>query len=495
MPVAPFDPSLVQIDKIVLSGSRFGPGIEKQGAKHGLPHLGRFLQHIERAQADENERFGRRYQKDILAGSGLTLPSPFTGESVVAVESIAVNGKTFYRFVERDNSGEAVEYFVVASRIRLGFPLAGLFVPKRNWLLGWEGRGNHATGKIHLEAFAGALVARDRLDRISVEPVIVMGHANFAHHLWNELSALETIIRSSSLKTGSSILVAREPLGNLDEIFPELGGHTIQRVDPELPLCGIQTGGLFVNLGAFYIPESLRQRLVAFSRRNASAPATAIMTELEDTGGPVFWISVRSRNPTLVNQHDVLARIAGLIVHEYKRCAVVFDGFSLPEDWTRMPLQMQVAYRQSASDTRKESEAIIATVRSRTHLGPHQVLTTIAGMGIVDCIAIAQSATAYLCHVGSIQHKIGWTANVPGIIHGNRRLSAEELILRHSSRLENGVPPLITPNEFFEDAVSGAEEQEPNYRSVNPGEFTRFVLQHFRQCLSLAPCDQAARTK
>jgi hypothetical protein len=481
----PFDPGLVQIDGINTSGPNYGSRLDRDAAKHGLPCLRRFVKHIERRQSRESERFGRGYQRDILSRGGLEVLSPLTGEPVVAVESIAVNGKTFYRFAETEDSGEPVEYFVIASRIRFGFPLAGLLVPKKNWLLRWDGAGKHATGALHLEAFAQAVAAQDRSTQFPHEPVIVMGHTSFAHHLWNELSALETLIHSAALPTSSPILVAREPLGRLEEIFPELRRHTIRRVDPAATLGGVQTGGLFVNLGALCIPETMRRRIVAFSQDKASAAARATICALAATRGPVFWISVRTHNPTLVNQHDVLARIVGHILHEYRHCGIVLDGFSLPEDFSRMPEEMQIAYRCSATETRKESEAIIATVRSRTSPGRDQFLTTIAGMGILDCIAIAQSATAYLCHAGSVQHKIGWTANVPGIIHGNRRLSVDEIVSQHASRLENGIAPLVTPGEFLED-VTG-EEPQPNYRSVDPGVFAGFVSEFFHRCLALAP--------
>lgn len=165
----------------------------------------------------------------------------------------------------------------------------------------------------------------------SQAPVILIGDTSFAHHLRNELSALETIIRSNCLSPGSQILVAREPLGNIEEI-----GHN--------------------------------------------------------------------------NRWNDSARL----------------------------------------------------------------------------FAIAQCATVYLCHTGSIQHKIGWTANVPGIIHGNRRLPASELVARHSSRLENGVPPMLMPGELLCD-VAG-DEREPNYTCIEPAEFSRLVLAHFRRCLALAPC-------
>ena len=480
VPETEITPVPVEIDRIRFAApSR----VKKIGAAHGFPYLKRFLNHIERGHEHADERFGRHYQQDILVGHGLRLRSPLTGEFVTAAESIAMQGKTFYRFVEADPSGAPIEYFVIASRIRWGFPLASLFVPQQNWLLTWEPAGKNGVSGLHLAALAQARSVQN--SSASEDPVIVMGHKSFAHHLWNELPALETILRSNFLPSGSPILVAREPLGDIEDIFPELLGHPIWRVDPSQPLCGTRTGGLFVNLGALCIPERLRRRVVAFAQGRASAQARAIIAEIGQTGGPVFWISVRTQNPTLTNQHDVLSRIAGMLLHTYKQCAVVFDGFSLPEDFLRMPDEIRLAYARYASDTHAASEEIIASVRAISLPGPRQLLTSVAGMTMLDSIAVAQCANVYLCHAGSIQHKIGWTANVPGIIHGNRRLPVSELIARHSARLENGVAPRVTPREMFVD-VAG-DEAQCNYTCANPAEFTRFALGYFRRCLSPVP--------
>jgi len=477
---------VVRIARLELSDAAT---IKQLATAYGLPRLKRFLKHIDHRQTGPNERFGRRYQRSVLRRGGLRLLSPKTGEPVLATESVAINGKTFYRFVEAERAGTPIEYFVIASRIRFGFPLVGLFVPEKNVLLSWEHGGKHAVTNRHLTALTEARSAQHPSVRISEAPVILMGHTSFAHHLWNELSALDTIIRSDCLPPASAILVAREPLGKIEEIFPELLGCQITRVDPGPPLCGFRTGGLFVNLGALCIPEQLRRRMVAFAQSRSSAAARAIIAELPQIGGPIFWISVRTQNPTLTNQHDVLVRVACLLLHRYGNCGIVFDGFSLPEDWMRTAEDMQTTYARLASESHKASEAIIASIRALSPPGPRQLVTSIAGMSLLDCFAIAQCATVYLCHEGSIQHKIGWTANVPGIIHGNRRVSADGLVARHSARLENGLAPLITPREMLADVVTGHKER--NYVCIDPPEFSRFVLDYFRRCLSLAtraPC-------
>jgi hypothetical protein len=122
------------------------------------------------------------------------------------------------------------------------------------------------------------------------------------------------------------------------------------------------------------------------------------------------------------------------------------------------------------------------------------MIASTAGMGLLDSIAIAQSATAYLCHSGTVQHKIGWTANVPGIVHGYRRPGIDDLGLWHSQRLEGGIAPLATPKAFFNDVISDAQVKRHNYRTIDPEMFTRFVADYFRRCVSLVPVAPERRT-
>jgi len=481
-----FNPERIQINAIDLSVSDRDARTDAMAGAHGLPYLGQFLAEIARMQSEEGDRFGRRYQRETLASDGLGLVSPLSGEPVVAKESLAVGSKKFFRFAETNNSGEHATYFVISSRVHFGFPLAALFVPTENWLLIWEPEGKRAVGAHHLQALAQAL-AQDELPlRLPIRTVITMGHVNFAHHLWNELSALETIIQSGSLRADTSILVARETLGPLEQIFPELKNQPIYRVGDNKPPGGVRRGALFLNVGASRIPQSMRRRIAEFALNKASAAARAIIAALKRNAGPAFWISVRTQDRTLVDQRETFARIAGQLLNEHKRCSIVFDGFSLPEDWKRAGDEMQEFYRNNVSATQEECAAIIAAVKSSVTLSPSQVIATTAGMGLLDSIAIAQSATAYLCHSGTVQHKIGWTANVPGMVHGHRGPHIDDLGLWHSQKLEDGIAPVVVPKAFFQNVISRVEKRRHDYESIDPETFTRFVAEYFRSCVSLA---------
>ena len=477
-----FHPERVRVDAIDLPVSDQG-GVETLGRACGLPHLKAFLSDIERTQSDKDERFCRRYQREALARGGLELVSPFTGEPALATHSFAVASKKFFCFAETGKSGKEAAWFVASSRVHLGFPLAALFLPAENRLLTWEPGGKRAVGAPHLELLASAVAQEElALHLPGGRPVITMGNLNFAHHLWNELAALETLVQSGLPRADTAILVQRETLGPLEQIFPELKNTTIYRAGANRPPDGVRRGALFVNIGSSLIRRSMRRRIVGFALHNASPVARGMIAALKRSGGPVFWISVRTGNRTLVNQQETFVQLVRGLFGEHQCCAIVFDGFSLPEDWEGAESGMQNFYWNTVGQVREETEAIVETVKSGVKLAPTQAIASTNGMGLLDTIAIAQSATAYLCHEGTIQHKIGWTANIPGLVHGLRKAFGD-LGLWHSEKLEDGIVPRTVPKAFFRNfALEGGDRKSRNYRCIDQEGFTRFVSDYFRHC-------------
>ena len=95
-------------------------------------------------------------------------------------------------------------------------------------------------------------------------------------------------------------------------------------------------------------------------------------------------------------------------------------------------------------------------------------------------IATAALATCYFCHVGTVQHKIGWTTSVPGMIHANRRIISGKSAVWHApSRLENGVLPEAVPPRM----VTGAGKEE-DYRILDTVGVAKTVCDFFQHCAS-----------
>jgi hypothetical protein len=438
---------------------------------HALPCLDRFLHDIAIKQSDKNEAFGRKYQREVILTSGLEIVSPFSGKPAIARHSIDVRGRVFFRFAE-----EGGEYYVASSRIKVGYPLSALFVPNAGLVLKWD-PVQGGIERIHIKLLKSLIDAPVRTGSKGV-PTVVMGHRNFAHHLWNELSALERLLDEHALPDPRpKIIVAREPLGAIEAIFPELRGWVIERARTEDGGVRNNPDTLFVNLGGYCISSQLRRRIVRHAQAAASVATNSLLKEIGEHCSPVFWLSIRTNNPTFVNQRDVLVSIARLILSNYPTCCIMFDGFSLPQDWKNTKGEMLGFYTSSIDLARLEIDSIIASIRSTCVLTSSQRMFNVGGLELLDSISLAQIADCYFCHLGTIQHKIAWTSNKPGIIHGNRAILASKPEIWHATALEAGTQPLAVDRSMIADITAGRKSGD--YRAVDCAALAEWVVQYF----------------
>ena len=447
---------------------------ERIGGRYGLPYLKAFLEDINFRHSDGEERYGRQYQREVIRQKGLAIRSPVSGLRICSNRSLAVQGKVFFYF------GERVQYFVISSTINLAYPLSALFLPGKNLLLSWSLIRHPKLLIRHL----GDLLQR-RSEPVSpvenVTPVILMGHRNFAHHLWNELSAVERLVKEVLAPPFPELWLAREPLGRTEAIFPEIADWRLRRLGDRKSLSANDPQKLFVNLAASHISTELRARLAVHASSACTAHTKALADRIREFSPPAFWLSVRTQNPTFIDQRQTLTAIAAAILTSYPRCAIIFDGFSLPQDWEATDQKMRAFYQDSAQSAKREIETIIGGLRQVCPPGPGQFLVNAGGHSILDSIVLAHLADAYFCHQGTVQHKIAWTANKPGIIHAPSAMLGTNLLERHGSCLDDPAWPTALDPAMVAD-LSG--RKQTNYRAVDQLALAEFVLGYFKRCIS-----------
>ena len=82
----------------------------------------------------------------------------------------------------------------------------------------------------------------------------------------------------------------------------------------------------------------------------------------------------------------------------------------------------------------------------------------IIGQHICDAIVWADAIDVYVSSYGSIQHKVGWFANKPGIIHTNHKLL--ETPARYVwAAVENAIPPQYVSSACITDVRPEPKEQ------------------------------------
>jgi hypothetical protein len=98
-----------------------------------------------------------------------------------------------------------------------------------------------------------------------------------------------------------------------------------------------------------------------------------------------------------------------------------------------------------------EIDAIIGELTRKSRPLPSQRIVNVGGLGVLDTITLAQLADAYFCHAGTVQHKIGWTANRPGLIHGNRGSRSAR---QHAERMQDGIEHARFVTRYFDTCLS-----------------------------------------
>ena len=240
------------------------------------------------------------------------------------------------------------------------------------------------------------------LSRINT-PIYVMQSNHFAHHIWNELSFIDGLLKMD-LADRITIFQASSPLGLIQEMFPDYTLNVIynpceiEKVYDKM----LDMDYLLVPGTRRWIPDDLIQRVINHARR--SYPETnQLVNEFARTGSPVLWIGIRTDVRTWISQTDGLIKIVrGLLVF-FPNMSVVIDGFSFPEG-------------QKVDSNLIESEYSIAK-RISDEFGKSVKFNLTIGMTILQTFLWTQIADFYISPHGTLQHKIGWFRNCAGVVH------------------------------------------------------------------------------
>ncbi|MDJ0636044.1 MAG: tetratricopeptide repeat protein [Xenococcaceae cyanobacterium MO_188.B29] len=246
------------------------------------------------------------------------------------------------------------------------------------------------------------------------EKVTIIWFRHFAHHLWNELSAIYKLYETNSLDKVDKFLVVNEPLGCINEIFPEIPSEKIKHIThKELQTEILENNYFILNLGNTFIKEDLAKRVYQASLHRCSPAFLAEVESAKKNHSLLFWVSIRLGSRTWVSQVEGIANIIKSLSGNFPNLGVVIDGFSLPED----PEGFIDPKHKATIDKEKE------TVRQiRSLLPPEIKVYDTVGCWLYESIVWAYAIDLYLTHHGTIQHKVGWTANKPGVVHTNREI-------------------------------------------------------------------------
>lgn len=383
----------------------------------GLPHLVPFLASVASAQSTVGGRNVRSYLIDLIFQGWFKIVSPVTGRVLRSGSSLVLVDKTvIFSFPDEP------ALLVGIGDISRGYPICAALLTDRDLLLGLF-KSDWGFSERHLPVLAAAIEASGWRPGPAAEGLkLVLGDSNFAHHAWNQLSTLGELAQRG-LPDGVGMIVTHQPLGPIKEIFPELAAHALTHIyDFNLEATVNAPGAVFAPVGGSFITAGLVRRLMAYSEARLSPECRKISEALSLVGGPVLWISVRTRNRTPVNQHALLAALGQSFLEAVPNGGIIIDGFSLPVD-----IEASSPYHRD-QDTKVLAEDWVAAEALYQALSEKNAQANVhiaVGLPIADSIWLSRKADIYFCHHGTVQHKIGWFTDTPGIVHCNKRTILE----------------------------------------------------------------------
>ena len=425
-----------------------------------------FLASVDRANRFIAERAIRDYQDEVLRGGSFSVRSPISGRVVQPSGCVVLPaGQIGYRVEDAEEP-----FWLLAGEPGIGYPLSAAWFPTRGALLGLLPSGerrqppppNARLALVRIKDVWAAAPDEQRSRERS--PVLVIGHQNFAHHLWNELAGMERWLNRVPRAAADelTVLPLYEPLGPVEEILPAMSGATVAR---DRHAAGALVGAsrsLATRIGSTLVTTNVRDAVTRFAREHTRREVLETFSVIEGAA-PCFWVTVRLGSRTCDNQQDFLTELIRRIEAEFPDGVVLIDGFSFPADYDSGKYEnLRFSFEQLAADVACFIDDLIQNLnQSNTNR-----LVNVSGLVLPEAITLAAMADYYVAHSGTIQHKIAWLHNTPGYIHSCQAAIRPGAQRWYAKQVEDGVPPSVAPRDIIEDTVL-SEGRPPLKRNYN----------------------------
>ena len=449
------------------AGSPEGPG----GA--ATPYWSEFLSSLNENNAFVRPGALRRYQAGLLNHGEVRIISPYNGTPVISrSNAVGPPGQIAYYF-----PGPPCFWLLTPrSKFIGGHPLADAIFESGALRCNVDG-SKGADHALSSDVFQKLRATSKDPDSSEARPAtLIIGHWNFAHHLWNELPALETWLRTASdddIRRLSIISVA-EPLGRLEEIFPRLSLARLSR-DRGRDF----DNKIAVRVGSCLVTRQIREVLRGHAASHGNTPRVRELVRQLSDRWPRVWISIRQGSRTPDNQSEFLLTAIREILRAYKEAMFVLDGFSFPMGFlddprTRKDRDVFGARATAASECIESLRNMAAgekpELRSR--------LLNLSHLNLLESIHVAGHSDYYLCHAGTLQHKIAWFHDIPGFVHTTPR--DYQYSLWCTKQVEAGIVPDFLPRKFSARTSSPVFRQDIprnyNYRILDESGAVKAVL-------------------
>lgn len=272
------------------------------------------------------------------------------------------------------------------------------------------------------------------------EPLLLVGHNNFAHLLWNQLGALHALSKILGEKKLSYIEL-NSPMGPLETIIKWFGNfgskrdRTVINREYRPKLLMFRAGGKQVTSE---VAELVYSASLNFLHSNESGCRDYFKYLSESKSKRVLWISVRRDKRTCLNFYEVFSEIIKMISDVFPdKYYILFDGFSRQH--------IKTPEKPGHEARILSSQGLIESLLKDCSKAGIPAMN-LNGRDLYECIVYARSADIYITHVGTLQHKVAWFSTAKGLVHMPPTRNASRQVKWLSEMKEAGEPPNVIPS-------------------------------------------------
>lgn len=430
--------------------------------------LAQTLEDLRALNAYVHDRALRLYQHGIATAGLFVLRSPWTGQTLrLSANRIETVHALSYAF----DDGIHPVIMVETGGLAAGFPLVRMQTGESIWMI--------ATGALSDRPIRSAVPAElPRIDT-SKPAQILIGNRNFAHFIWNEYPALHVIGDDLT----AELIAFHDPLLLLQQHVADRPGLVLRHAETINGLRGWSDRATGV-LGAQYLDAAPKAQALAHFRHLGQGALTG--------SHPRLYVSLRFAPRSSSDQQEMINALIRAFLSHWPQGSVVIDGFSMPGDFAR-PIydNKRAAFLERVA----VSQAMAAALIAELPMPMQGKVVDITGMPLASAINTALDCDYYVCHSGTLQHKIGWFAEIAGFIHSNsldiryvaRRWSGNQT---HGSKIPAG-PSLHLIRDVAHD-WGGPISQRPrnsDYAFTDIPALVAEMLADMRQHLAAPSCD------
>ncbi len=435
-----------------------------------------------------------------LREGNLTWPSPVDGSDMLCTAGFTLNDfNSVFRFNDRANG---LDVYILASEHVSR--VAGIYVPAHGVVITSGSDQSHMLLQhfpplarnlaYHLAVYAESLlIGHAQAAPFRIATFLRPGtSAHLGHQLWNELSAIDSLIATLPAERLPIWLVAGLPgneiefYGPIDVLFPEIAGRVRRHFADQQAVIrhAYENRLILFRATREHITDRLQRRV--WSR--AAGMAQSVLPR-----GRILLIGLRVENRTVTNLEALCSLVIEEAIRWHPGCTIVFDGHNAHGDAANEATIRSHREHEAPQPPLMIEKAVVEAMRTRFAGQPVQLHDTL-GQTLAESIVWSSACDAFVTLWGAGLAKYRWVANKPGFVitsRWNLENKGDLHLYDDPAYMVNPAPLVFVPAEAMQDAPDAPmliPFEHQSYRNFTfDTALMRDAIRQFLMALEAAP--------